>query len=159
MVGIDYDPVSGAAAKIMQTLQAPVKETGSRAADLLTLKGWPADCSDSRMANSVLAKWYVSENVCALCDAERHLAHVVRLRSQWFVIDATHFSAEKLGCLFIGSFARRQTAMQAAEAEVLGHVAPIAMRGDAPDMSRVRGLAAALLRQSNRPAQQSSSAA
>jgi hypothetical protein len=102
------------------------------------------------MANSVLAKWYVSENVCALCDLERHLAHVVRLRSQWFVIDATHFSAQKMGCLFIGSFARRQTAMQAAEAEVLGHPAPIAMRGGIPDMSRVRGLAAALLRQSNR---------
>jgi len=118
---------------------------------MLTLKGWPMDCFKGRMANSVLAKWYVSENVCALCDPERHLAHVVRLRSQWFVIDATHTSFEKLGCLFIGSFARRQAAMQAAEAEVLGHPAPVAMRRGAPDMSRVRGLAAALLRQTHRP--------
>jgi len=111
------------------------------------------------MADSVLAKWYVSENVCALCDPERHLAHVVRLRSQWYVIDATHTSFEKMGCLFIGSFARRQTAMQAAESEVLGHPAPIAMRRGAPDMSRVRGLAAALLRQSGRPSSQARSAA
>ena len=118
----------------------------------LTLNGWPMDCFDERMANSVLAKWYVSENVCALCDPERHLAHVVRLRSQWFVIDATHTSFQKLGCLFIGSFARRQAAMQAAEAEVLGHPAPVAMRRGAPDMSRVRGLAAALLRQTHRSA-------
>jgi hypothetical protein len=110
------------------------------------------------MANSVLAKWYVSDNVCALCDPERHLAHVVRLRSQWFVIDATHTSFEKLGCLFIGSFARRQTAMQAAEAEVLGHPAPVAMRRGAPDMSRVRGLAAALLRQTHRSSQAPSAA-
>jgi hypothetical protein len=110
------------------------------------------------MSDSVLAKWYVSDNVCALCDPERHLAHVVRLRSQWFVIDATHSSFEKMGCLFIGSFARRQTAMQAAEAEVLGHPAPIAMRGGTPDMSRVRGLAAALLRQTHRPLQTRSAA-
>ncbi len=103
------------------------------------------------MANTVLAKWYVSENVCALCDPERHLAHVVRMRSQWFVFDATHYSMEKMGCEFVGSFARRQTAMQAAEAEVLGHPAPIAMRDGAPDGSRVRGLAAALMRQNTRP--------
>jgi hypothetical protein len=116
------------------------------------------DCLKVRMADSVLAKWYVSENVCALCDPERHLAHVVRLRSQWFVIDATHTSFEKMGCLFIGSFARRQTAMQAAESEVLGHPAPVAMRRGTPDMSRVRGLAAALLRQSSRPSQARSAA-
>ena len=125
---------------------------------LLSLKGWPMDCFSVRMADSVLAKWYVSENVCALCDPERHLAHVVRLRSQWFVIDATHSSAEKMGCLFIGSFARRQTAMQTAEAEVLGHPAPVAMRGNARDMSRVRGLAAALLRQTHRSSQTRSAA-
>jgi hypothetical protein len=110
------------------------------------------------MLNSILAKWYVSENVCALCDSERHLAHVVRLRAQWFVFDATHTSIQKMGCEFVGSFARRQAAMQAAEAEVLGHPAPIAMRGGAPDMSRVRGMAAALLRQSGRPAPSRSAA-
>ncbi|HVW08700.1 MAG TPA: hypothetical protein VHC90_08960 [Bryobacteraceae bacterium] len=110
------------------------------------------------MANSVLAKWYVSENVLALCDPERHLAHVVRLRSQWFVFDATHSETAKLGCQFVGSFARRQTAVQAAEAEVLGHPAPIAMRGSTPDMSRVRGLAAALMRQNTRPSRRRSAA-
>jgi hypothetical protein len=116
------------------------------------------DCCANGMPNSVLAKWYVSENVCALCDPERHLAHVVRLRGQWFVFDATHASIPKMGCLFVGSFARRQTAMQAAESEVLGHPAPVAMRGGAPDMSRVRGMAAALLRQSSRASQTRSAA-
>src|SRR6185437_6109579 len=116
-----------------EVAELPAKFTGGGKSDmpsglspiwrLLTLKGWPTGCSKARMANSVLAKWYVSDNVCALCDPERHLAHVVRLRSQWFVIDATHTSFEKLGCLFIGSFARRQTAMQAAESEGLGHPA------------------------------------
>lgn len=102
------------------------------------------------MPNCTLAKWYVSDNVCALCDPERHLAHVVRLKTQWFVFDATHPNMEKIGCRFVGSFAHKQTAMQAAESDVLGHAAPVAIRDGAPDESRVRGLAAALLRQTDR---------
>jgi len=64
-------------------------------------------------------KWFVSDNVCALCDDDRHLAHVVRQGSQWFLFDATRPNPAGYGCLFLGSFARPLTAMELAESETL----------------------------------------
>ncbi len=68
-----------------------------------------------------LAKWFISDNICALCDSERHLAHVVRVRGLWLVFDATHLSGDESGCNLLGTFARKLTAMDAAEAELLKH--------------------------------------
>lgn len=110
---------------------------------------WPPDCFRQSMPNCTLPKWYVCENVCALSDPERHLAHVVRLQTRWFVFDATHLNIERLGCRYIGSFVRRQTAMEVAETEVLGYRAPVAIQRGVPD-TRLRGLSAALLRQAQR---------
>jgi len=71
------------------------------------------------MQNLALAQWYTSDNVCCLCDLERHLAHIVRIRDQWFAFDATHPNGGGIGFVFLGSFARKQTAMEAAESETI----------------------------------------
>jgi hypothetical protein len=71
------------------------------------------------MQNISLAQWYTSDNVCCLCDLERHLAHIVRIRDQWFAFDAIHPDGKGIGFVFLGSYARRQTAMEAAESETI----------------------------------------
>ena len=71
------------------------------------------------MTNFGQPQWFISGEACALCDEERHLAHIVRAGTRWFVFDATHPNGEGWGCLFLGSFIRRSTAMAAAEAETL----------------------------------------
>lgn len=65
--------------------------------------------------NAVGRGWRMSDRVCGLCDQERHLAHIVKLGGRWFAFDATHSSAEGNGFLFLGSFAGRAAAMNAAE--------------------------------------------
>jgi hypothetical protein len=65
-------------------------------------------------------QWFVSGLACALCDDERHLAHVVRAGNRWFAFDATRANSEGNGCRLLGSFIRRLTAMAAAESETLG---------------------------------------
>src|SRR5579862_8647095 len=92
-------------------------------------------------------QWFVSGEACALCDDERHLAHIVRAGSRWFAFDATHPNGEGIGCLFLGSFVRRSTAMAAAESETLQTeiAAP-----ESPNNSRVRELTMGMLKNSGR---------
>ena len=59
--------------------------------------------------------WHISDHICARCDHERHLAHIVKVGDQWLAFDATHANSEGNGLLFLGSFAQRETAMDAAE--------------------------------------------
>jgi hypothetical protein len=80
------------------------------------------------MRLGTLPRWFVSDNICALCDHERHLAHIVRQGSQWFAFDATRPNPEGLGCLFLGSFARSLTAMELAESETLNLPARVSCR-------------------------------
>ncbi len=72
------------------------------------------------MQNLSPVQWQVSENVCALCDSERHLAHLVMLRSRWFAFDATRSNEQGTGFKLLGSFARLETAMEIIESETLG---------------------------------------
>lgn len=71
------------------------------------------------MHDVTLAQWFVADNLCALCDSERHLAHVVKVRGLWLVFDATQLSGDESGCNLLGTFARKLTAMEAAESELL----------------------------------------
>jgi hypothetical protein len=80
------------------------------------------------MRISAIPQWFVSDNVCALCDHDRHLAHIVRQGSQWFAFDATRPNPEGLGCLFLGSFARSLTAMEFAQSETLKIPARVSCR-------------------------------
>lgn len=92
-------------------------------------------------------QWFVSGEACALCDDERHLAHIVRAGNRWFAFDATHPNGEGVGCLFLGSFVRRLTAMAAAESETLQTdvVAP-----ESSNTGRVRELTMEMLKDSGR---------
>ncbi len=91
-----------------------------------------------------LPKWFISDSVCALCDRERHLAHIVKQGSQWFAFDATRPATEGLGCLFLGSFARIFTAMEFAESETLNTPARVACRPVSIDSRRFRNLPVAM---------------
>jgi hypothetical protein len=95
------------------------------------------------MQNFPIAEWYVSDNVCGLCDSERHLAHVVKVRSQWHAFDATHPNEQRTGCLFLGSFARKLTAMEAAESETLKLETRVSFNSVSPDSERIRHLPSA----------------
>jgi hypothetical protein len=87
-------------------------------------------------------QWYVSGQACALCDQERHLAHIVRANDKWFVYDATHADSEGRGFLLLGSFVRRLTAMEAAQAETLRTESEIPEESDS---ERVRELTICML--------------
>jgi len=87
-------------------------------------------------------QWYVSGQACALCDQERHLAHVVRANDKWFAYDATHPDRDGTGFLLLGSFVRRCTAMEAAQVETLRTDAEVPQ---ATDSERVRELTIAML--------------
>jgi len=87
-------------------------------------------------------QWYVSGHACALCDQERHLAHVVRANDKWFAYDATHADRDGSGFLLLGTFVRRRTAMEAAQADTLRTEAEVPQ---ARDIDRVRELTVAML--------------
>jgi hypothetical protein len=59
--------------------------------------------------------WRISDRVCSRSDHERHLAHIVRLGDKWLAFDGTRSGREGNRFLFLGSFARKETAMDAAE--------------------------------------------
>ena len=88
-------------------------------------------------------QWYISGEACALCDGERHLAHIVRAGTRWFAFDATQPNGHGIGCLFLGSFIRRLTAMAAAEAET---IPPEISAPEAADPSRVQQLTIGMLK-------------
>jgi hypothetical protein len=92
-------------------------------------------------------QWYVSGQACALCDQERHLAHIVRANDKWFVYDATHADREGRGFLLLGSFVRRLTAMEAAQAETLRTDSDVP---EASDSDRVRELTIGMLADAGR---------
>ena len=75
--------------------------------------------SSSPSKGRAKANWQISDKVCVLSDSARHLAHVVKLGDRWFAFDGTHSNEEGSGFLFLGSFAIRETAMDAAEESVL----------------------------------------
>ena len=87
-------------------------------------------------------QWYVSGQACALCDQERHLAHIVRANDKWYVYDATHPNREGDGFLLLGSFVRRMTAMEAAQAETLKTDSEVP---EETDSERVRELTISML--------------
>jgi hypothetical protein len=87
-------------------------------------------------------QWYVSGQACALCDQERHLAHIVRANDKWFAYDATHSDRGGTGFLLLGSFVRRVTAMEAAQAETLRCESEVP---EAADSERVRELTIGML--------------
>lgn len=87
-------------------------------------------------------QWYVSGQACALCDQERHLAHIVRANDKWFAYDATHSDRGGRGFLLLGSFVRRLTAMEAAQAETLKFASDVP---EASDSDRVRELTLTML--------------
>jgi hypothetical protein len=61
--------------------------------------------------------WRISDEICILCDEERQLAHVVKLGDRWFAFDATRSSDDDTGFSYLGSFARKEAALQAIEAD------------------------------------------
>ena len=83
----------------------------------------PLDCSESSMENCTPARWSVSEMGCALCDSERHLAHVVAVQGLWHAYNATRLNSDSTDLLMIGSFARMSTAMEAVESDLADFVA------------------------------------
>jgi hypothetical protein len=98
-------------------------------------------------------QWYVSGQACALCDQERHLAHIVRANDKWYAYDATHSDREGSGFLLLGSFVRRRTAMEAAQAEILRTESSDVPQ--APDSDRVQELTIGMLADADNAAQDS----
>ena len=98
------------------------------------------------MPHFMFPQWFVSERVCALSDPERHLAHLVKVGLQWFVFDATHLNQEGTGCVMLGSFVRKRTAMDAAESATLSMPGSIAMHLVAPGSARLRHIVTELTR-------------
>jgi hypothetical protein len=90
-------------------------------------------------------QWYVSGQACALCDQERHLAHIVRANDKWFAYDATHADKEGRGFLLLGSFVRRLMAMEAAQAATLMQMQTESEVPEAPDSDRVQELTIGML--------------
>lgn len=76
---------------------------------------WYRKTGESQIRKAIRPEWHISDRVCGLCDHERHLAHIVKVGRQWFLFDATRSSEAGDGFLFLGSFAGRQAAMDAAE--------------------------------------------
>jgi hypothetical protein len=98
--------------------------------------------NNSAMQFLTQPQWYVSGQACALCDQERHLAHILRANDKWFAYDATHSDREGRGFLLLGSFVRRLTAMEAAQSEILRTESDVPHE---PDSERVRGLTIEML--------------
>jgi len=98
------------------------------------------------MQSVTFPQWFVSDQVCALSDPERHLAHIVRIGEQWFAFDATRPNREGTGFAFLGSFVRRMTAMEAAESATLQLAGPIAMTPVTPRTVRLENVAPILAR-------------
>jgi SOS-response transcriptional repressor LexA len=61
--------------------------------------------------------WRISDEICILCDDERQLAYVVKIGDTWFAFDATRSNDDDTGFSYLGSFARKEAALQAIEAD------------------------------------------
>jgi Peptidase S24-like len=61
--------------------------------------------------------WRISDRICILCDDERQLAHLVKIGETWFSYDATRANGDGTVFSYLGSFARKEAAMQAIEAD------------------------------------------
>jgi hypothetical protein len=62
--------------------------------------------------------WRISDEICILCDDERQLAHVIKIGDTWFAFDATRPNDDGTGFSHLGSFARKEAALQAIEADL-----------------------------------------
>jgi len=61
------------------------------------------------------ATWYVSSEVCALADSERHLGHAVRQGDAWLAFDAMRANRTGIGFSCLGRFANVIAAKRAIE--------------------------------------------
>jgi hypothetical protein len=61
------------------------------------------------------ATWYVSSEVCALADSERHLGHAVRQGDAWLAFDARHANRTHDGLSCLGQFPNVIAAKRAIE--------------------------------------------
>ncbi len=61
--------------------------------------------------------WLDSDQVCAICDNERHLGHAVKLH-QWYAYDATRPEPDGDGFAFLGAFPERERAKEAIQQSV-----------------------------------------
>lgn len=61
------------------------------------------------------ATWYVSSEVCALADSERHLGHAVRQGDAWLAFDAMHGNGTNTGLSCLGRFSNVIAAKRAIE--------------------------------------------
>ena len=59
--------------------------------------------------------WETSADVCALCDEERHLGHVVKIANRWAAYDTTKLNLSCTGFLCLGTFASQAAARHAVE--------------------------------------------
>ncbi len=75
------------------------------------------------------ATWYVSSEVCALADSERHLGHAVRQGDAWLAFDAMHANRAHDGLSCLGRFPNVIAAKRAIESSI--GVASVAWRLDA----------------------------
>jgi hypothetical protein len=64
------------------------------------------------------ATWYVSSEVCALADSERHLGHAVRQGDAWLAFDARHVNRAHDGLSCLGQFPNVIAAKRAIESIV-----------------------------------------
>src|SRR5579872_669289 len=64
--------------------------------------------------------WRISDNVCALADADRHLGHAIQLEplAPWHAYDATRLNASGDGFRYLGKFGTAADAKTAVEASV-----------------------------------------
>lgn len=77
-------------------------------------------------------QWRDSNHVCALCDDERHLGHVVEI-GRWHAFDATKPSLTENGFRYVGSFSTAEAAKRAVDESV-------AASGPARGMVRAAGV-------------------
>jgi hypothetical protein len=63
--------------------------------------------------------WRISEFVCALSDAARHLGHLIMIE-KWHAYDATQSNEASNGFKYLGTFVELADAKQAVELSVTG---------------------------------------
>jgi hypothetical protein len=62
-----------------------------------------------------MASWLDSNYICAYCDCERHLGHLIRITDGWAAFDGTHCSARGDAFRPLGIFPSLAAAKEAVE--------------------------------------------
>jgi hypothetical protein len=68
--------------------------------------------------------WRDSETICAFCDRDRHLGHIIRANG-WVAFDATRPSPRSGGFLRIGRYETAELARRAVERSVAAFQLPL----------------------------------